>query len=361
MTSSIAIQKVTESRSAAFDFKQFEFGYTATDHMLIIRFQNGKWSNPFVGPFQPLQLSPMAACLHYGQLVFEGMKAYRLQNGNINVFRLKKHGQRLNKSLERMCMPEIPEQLFRESVHAFVETEQDWVSSLPGNTLYLRPLVIATQPRLGVKVSEEYSFILMGTPMSAYYAGNIKVKVETNYVRAVEGGAGFAKHAGNYGAAFYPTQLAREQGFDQVIWTDGKYNRYIEESGTMNVIFIIDGVVVTPPTSGTILDGVTRDSLLTLARDAGIPVEERPISIEELEVAFQSGKRIEAFGVGTAAVITPMELIDINGKSYYPNVSETALLYQLKKKLNDIRTGLATDTYDWNYVIPVKNDASGHL
>ena len=354
MPLSVKINKVTKTRSATFDFKQIEFGHTATDHMLVAHYRNRKWEQPKIEPFRALQLSPMAAGLHYGQLVFEGMKAYRLPSGDINVFRLQKHGERFNQSLQRMCMPSIPASFFRQCIHAFVATEQDWVSSIPGNTLYLRPFVIATEPRLGVKVAEEYSFILIAAPMSAYYAGNIKVKVETQFVRAAEGGAGYAKHAGNYGAAFYPTQQAMAEGFGQVIWTDAKEHRFIEESGTMNVIFIIDGIVVTPPVSGTILDGITRDSLLTLAKKAGIPVEERPISLQELEEAFERGKKIEAYGVGTAAVVTPMELISINGKQYFPDLSDTAL-QQLRKELNDIRTGQVPDPYGWNDIIGINH------
>ena len=349
----IAVHKVTQSHAATFDFNGYAFGNTATDHMLTAHFRKGRWEPPIIEPLQPLHLSPLAACLHYGQMVFEGMKAYRLRKDAISIFRLEKHGLRLNKSLQRMCMPEIPEQLFRESIHAFVETEQAWVPDLPGTTLYLRPFVLASQPRLGVQVAEEYRFVLVGAPMSAYYTGALKVKVETEYVRAVEGGAGYAKCAGNYGAALYPTQLAKAEGYDQVIWTDAKHHKFIEESGTMNVLFFIDGTVITPPLSGTILDGVTRESLLTLARDGGIPVEERPISIQELEAAFQSGKKIEAFGVGTAAVLTPMELIAINGKHYYPDVSHTSPICQLKKQLNAIRTGQERDAYGWNYIIEV--------
>jgi branched-chain amino acid aminotransferase len=227
------------------------------------------------------------------------------------------------------------------------------VPDRPDASLYLRPFVIATEPRLGVKVSDEYTFGIVAMPMANYYDTNLKVKVETEFVRAVEGGTGAAKCGGNYGAAFYPTQKAKEQGFDQVLWTDGKHNEYIEESGTMNVVFIIDGALITPPLSGSILDGITRDSIITLAKDAGIKIEERKISYKELEAAFQSGKKIEAFGVGTAAVISPIEMIGINENKYYPDVSEHAILYRLKAQLQNIRKGVDKDKYSWNYIIRI--------
>jgi branched-chain amino acid aminotransferase len=343
---------VAQSRCSEFDFRHIEFGTRATDHMLVAKYSHGAWSAPTIQPFQPLSLNPMAACLHYGQTVFEGLKAYRMATGDINIFRLQQHGVRLNRSLERMCMPPLPEDYFRAAVHAFVACEQDWVSELPGNSLYLRPFVIATEARLGVKAASEYLFVLIGAPMAAYYSKNLKVKVETQYVRAVEGGAGFAKNGGNYGAALYPTQLAHEEGYDQVLWTDGKQHLYLEESGTMNVMFVIDGVLQTPPLSGTILNGVTRDSLLTLAQADGMIIDERPISYEELEEAFKTGKKVEAFGVGTAAVIAPIELISIHGRHYHPEVSETAVFYKLKKSLEAIRTGQADDRFGWNYIIP---------
>lgn len=351
VTTSIPIIRTEHSRLAEFDFENIVFGTNPTDHIFLAEFRNGEWGNPRIEPFRDLTLSPMALCLHYGQTVFEGFKAYKLADGNISIFRPYKHHSRLNKSLDRMCMPPIPEELFMDAVHSLVALEQGWVPDRPDASLYLRPFVIATEPRLGVKVSDEYLFGIIAMPMANYYDTNLKVKVETEFVRAVEGGTGAAKCGGNYGAAFYPTQKAKEQGFDQVLWTDGKHNEYIEESGTMNVVFIIDGSLITPPLSGSILDGVTRDSILTLAKDAGIKIEERKISYKELEDAFRSGKKIEAFGVGTAAVISPIEMIGIHGKEYYPDVSEHAVLYQLKTLLQDIRKGVAEDKYSWNYII----------
>lgn len=351
MEANIKITRTANSRLQTFDFNKIDYGLVATDHMFKVVFKEGLWRNPVIVPFQDVNLNPMALCLHYGQTVFEGMKAFRLADGNINIFRIRKHHSRMNKSLSRMCMPEIPESLFIEALKSLVELDQDWVSDIAGTALYLRPFVIATEARLGLKVSNDYCFLLVCTPSGSYYEGNIKVKVETEFVRAVAGGAGFAKNGGNYGAALLPTQLARKQGFDQVLWTDGKENKYIEESGTMNVIFLIDNIMVTPALSGTILDGVTRDSIITLAKDANIKVEERNISYTELEEAFKSGKKVEAFGTGTAVSMAPIEMIQICGNIYYPDVSQSATFFELSKRLNEIRTGVAEDKFGWNFIV----------
>lgn len=349
--STIPITYTTNSQLNKFDPNNIVFGKNPTDHIFLTTYKDGTWNNPRIEPFHDLTLNPLALCLHYGQTIFEGFKAYKLSDGKVNIFRPKKHLQRMNKSLERMSMPAIPEELFIQAVHTLVDLERNWVPDREGSSLYIRPFVIATEPRLGVKVSDEYLFMIVCMPMGSYYSSNLKVKVETEFVRAVEGGTGFAKCGGNYGGAFYPTQKANEQGFDQVLWTDGIHHEYIEESGTMNVMFAIDNVLITPALSSAILDGVTRDSILTLAKDAGIKVEERKISYKELEEAFKTGGNVEAFGVGTAAVISPIELIDINGKKYMPNVNENALLFKLKKQLQDIRKGLTEDKYSWNYML----------
>jgi len=356
-TTSIAVTKTKDSKLSDFDFENIVFGTDPTDHIFWADYRNGAWTQARIEPYGNITLSPIALCLHYGQTVFEGFKAYRQADGNINIFRPYKHHSRLNRSLERMCMPPVPEALFMEAVHELVSLEHQWIPDRADASLYLRPFVIATEPRLGVKVSDEYMFGIVCMPMANYYSANLKVKVETDFVRAVEGGTGAAKCGGNYGAAFYPTQKAKEQGFDQVLWTDGKHNEYIEESGTMNIMFIIEDVLVTPPLSGSILDGITRDSLITLARDKGIAVQERKISYKELETAFKSGARVEAFGVGTAAVISPIEMIGIQGASYYPDVSSDAVLYRLKAKLQNIRRGLEADVHSWNYIIDMKNDS----
>ena len=279
------------------------------------------------------------------------MKAFVMADGRINIFRMDKHYDRFTKSLERMCMPAVPQKLFNDAMHQLVQLDADWVPKEADGSLYIRPFMIATEERIGVKVAEEYLFMIVCSPAFQYYAQPLKVKVETNFIRAAAGGTGNAKCGGNYGGAFYPTQLAREAGYDQVLWTDSVHNEFIEESGTMNAMFFIDNVLVTPELSGTILDGVTRDSLLAIARAKGITVEERQISYEELIRAFEAGKRVEAFGAGTAAVVAPIEIIAIGHKEYTCYIGKDAMMYQLQKDLFDIRKGAVPDTNKWNYVI----------
>ncbi len=333
------------------DTKSIPFGKIPTEHMFIAEYKDGKWHNPRITPFHNLVLSPMALCLHYGQTVFEGMKAFVMENGHINIFRINKHYDRFNKSLARMCMPTVPKNLFTEAMHQLVKIDSNWVPTDGDGSLYIRPFMIATEERIGVKISDEYLFMIVCSPTYAYYSSPLKVKIETHFVRAAEGGTGAAKCGGNYGGAYYPTQLAKEEGFDQVLWTDSKNHEFIEESGTMNAMFFIDNVLVTPPLSGSILDGVTRDSILSIARERGMKVEERPISIKELKRAFEVGKRIEAFGAGTAAVVAPIESISIDGHAYKCYLGDDAIMYQLKQQLYDIRKGNTPDTHNWNYIV----------
>ena len=349
MEHTISINSQTERKVT--DTKSLPFGKIPTEHMFIAEFRNGEWQDARVVPFHDLTLSPLALCLHYGQTVFEGMKAFMMADGHINVFRVDKHYERFMKSLQRMCMPAVPQKLFTDAVHQLVMLDSDWVPKEADGSLYIRPFMIATEDRIGVKVSDEYLFMVVCSPAFQYYAKPLKVKVETNFVRAADGGTGNAKCGGNYGGAFYPTQLAREAGYDQVLWTDSAHNEFIEESGTMNAMFFIENVLVTPQLSGTILDGVTRDSLLTIAREKGMIVEERQISYNELIDAFENGKRVEAFGAGTAAVVAPIEIIAIGHKEYKCYIEPDAMMYKLQKALFDIRKGITADTYNWNYVI----------
>jgi len=339
------------SRAAAFDFDNFTFGQTPTDHMLTAQYHNGRWEPYAIQPFGNLSLSPFALGLHYGQTVFEGLKAYRMADGRINIFRPERHFGRINHSLRRMCMPELPEALFIDGLKALIRKESDWIPARPEIALYIRPFVVATEARLGVKVSDDYTFAIVCTPIGKYYARPLKVKVETRYVRAAEGGVGSAKCGGNYGGAFYPARLAMEEGFDQVIWTDSRHNEYIEESGTMNIVFQIGDRLVTPALSSSILDGVTRDSLLCLARDHGIVTEERKISYHELQEAIEAGEKVQAFGVGTAAVVTTIASIHIAGRDYQLANDPGALIYTLQKQLEAIRTGNAPDKHGWNCVL----------
>jgi branched-chain amino acid aminotransferase len=348
----IPVRKVTYSRIHEVDFDNLEFGKYVSDHMLICDYSNGEWGRAQIVPFANLSLSPSTLALHYGQTVFEGMKAFRMDDGRVNIFRIGRHYDRFARSLERMCMAVPPKDIFTEGLIRLVELDKSWVPRKHGAALYLRPFVYASEARFGVKVSDQYRFIIFTGPVAEAFTKPIKVKVETEFVRAAKGGTGFAKCGGNYGGAYYPTQAARRQGYDQVLWTDAKENRFIEESGMMNAMFVIDDVLVTPPLSDSILDGITRDSLLTLANDLGYKTVERPVSVEELEVAFRNKTITEAFGAGTAAVVAPIQTIHINGIDFYlPEYSHENLLFRIKHKLERIRSGKDEDVYGWNYVL----------
>ncbi|MBI2729698.1 MAG: branched-chain amino acid aminotransferase [Sphingobacteriales bacterium] len=349
LTQDIIVRKVRKSRISEVDFSKLEFGKYTSDHMLVCDYYDGEWQTPQLVPFANLSLSPTTLALHYGQSVFEGMKAFRMKDGAINIFRTEKHYERLVKSLERMCMQVPPKEVFMEGLMELVKLDNAWVPGEAGASLYIRPFVFASEAKYGVKVADEYRFIIFSGPVGTYYAKPLRVKVEREFIRAAKGGTGYAKCAGNYGGAFYPTQLARENGFDQVLWTDARENKYIEESGTMNVMFVIDGKLITPALSDSILDGVTRDSLIQLAKERGVEVEERRISTDELESAFRNNLITEAFGAGTAAVVAPINLIHIDGVDYkLPFYTVNSLMNQLKQQLEDIRTGRVADVHGWN-------------
>ena len=333
------------------DTKTIPFGKVPTEHMFIAEYKDGAWHNARITPFQDLVLSPMALCLHYGQTVFEGMKAFMMDDGRINIFRMDKHYDRFCKSLARMCMPAVPKNLFTEAMHQLVQLDASWVPKEDDGALYIRPFMIATEERIGVKIADEYLFMIVCAQAYQYYAEPLNVKVETKYARAADGGTGEAKCGGNYGGAFYPTQLAKEEGFDQVLWTDAKSHLFIEESGTMNAMFYVDGKLLTPALTGSILDGVTRNSLIAIAHDKHITIEERPVSIAELKAAFEAGKRVEAFGAGTAAVIAPIKAITIEGRKYDCYTGADAMMYELKNELYNLRKGITADTHNWNYIL----------
>ncbi len=352
LTTEIRIRKISHSRIQEVDFDHLEFGKHISDHMLICDYYDDDWHEPEIIPFANLSLSPATLAFHYGQTVFEGMKAFHMQNGRINIFRIEKHYDRFTRSLERMCMAIPPKEIFTLGLMKLVELDKQWIPHREDCALYLRPFVIATEKSLGVKVSSQYRFIVFTSPVPSVYAKPIKLKIETEYIRAAHGGTGFTKCGGNYGGAFYPTHLAKQQGYDQVLWTDAAENKFIEESGMMNIMFVIGDALITPPLSDTILDGVTRDSLLILARDLDIRVEERPIGVDELENSFRDNKISEAFGVGTAAVIAPVKTININGHDFQlPGYSHENVSGKLKQKLERIRTGREEDVHNWNCIV----------
>lgn len=348
----IKVRRTNHSKIHEVDFNRLEFGKYISDHMLVCDYDHGEWLQPQIVPFANLSLSPSALALHYGQTVFEGMKAFRMKDGRINIFRIERHYERFARSLARMCMAIPPKEIFIEGLLKLVEIDNAWVPGKSGAALYLRPFMYASEAKFGIKAAEQYRFIIFTGPVPELYANPIKVKVETHYTRAAKGGTGFAKCGGNYGGALYPTQLARQQGYDQVLWTTGDEDPFIEESGSMNIMFVINDTLVTPPISDSILDGITRDSLLVLARGLGYKVEERPVSVAELEKAFRENRITEAFGVGTAAVVAPIQTIHIGEIDFQlPAYGHENIFNKLKLKLEQIRTGADTDLHEWNYIL----------
>jgi branched-chain amino acid aminotransferase len=352
LTAPIHVERVAKSRLSTIDFNNLGFGNHISDHMLVVDYSDGQWQEPKIMPYGDMQLSPAMLALHYGQSVFEGMKAFKNDKGAITIFRPQRHYKRLLKSMERMCMPAISEELFMDSLKALIEVDADWVPTTEGSSLYLRPFVFADEAKLGVKIADHYKFMIITSPVGPYFAKPVRLKVEEEFVRAAEGGTGFAKCAGNYGGAFYPTMLAQKQGFDQVLWTDAKEHKYIDESGAMNVMFVLNGKLVTPKLSTSLLDGVTRDSILALAQSLGMEKEERRISVAEIEEAFKNKTLAEAFGVGTAAVVSQIASINIHGTDYtLPAVDEKSFQLRVKKRLNEIRMGVSPDVHGWNYLV----------
>jgi branched-chain amino acid aminotransferase len=347
-TLTIRTQRTTASRLQHLDTDTLEFGKIFADHMFAVDYRDGEWQTPQIVPYGDMAVSPANSALHYGQAIFEGMKAYKNADGQIALFRPTDNLQRLNASAERMCMPTIPEELFMQGLTQLIRLDADWVPNTPGSALYIRPFMFATDGFIGVRPSDSYRFMIFTCPVGLYYNKPLRVRFEEKYVRSAEGGAGYAKNAGNYGAAMYPTKLAQQEGYNQLIWTDSSEHRYVEESGTMNAIFIIDGKVVTPALSTSILDGITRRSILQLARDWGMTVEERKVSATEIMAAQANGTLQEAFGVGTAATIAPISVIGYQGHDYeLPTPGPGSFSQRMGAALSDIRTGAAPDAHGW--------------
>ncbi|GAB2768601.1 branched-chain amino acid aminotransferase [Hymenobacter luteus] len=347
-TLTIPTQRTTASRLAEVDFDQLDFGRTFSDHMLVVDYHNGEWQEPQIVPYADMPVSPANSALHYGQAIFEGMKAYKNQQGEIFIFRPYDNLHRLNLSAERMCMPAVPEELFMQGLSQLIRLDAEWVPNFPGSALYIRPFMFATDGMLGVRPSDSYRFMIITCPVGLYYNKPLRVRFEEKYVRSAEGGAGFAKNAGNYGAAMYPTKLAQQEGYNQLIWTDASEHKYVEESGTMNAVFVIDNRIVTPALSTSILDGITRRSVLQLARDWGMPVEERKVSALEILEAQANGTLQEAFGVGTAATIAPIAVIGYQGQDYpLPTPAADAFSHRVSAALAAIRSGDAPDVHEW--------------
>jgi branched-chain amino acid aminotransferase len=347
-TLSIDITRTRQSRITEVDFANIPFGRVFSDHMFVADYDGTAWTNLRILPYQPLQLSPANSALHYGQSVFEGMKAYKNKEGEVVIFRPLDNFNRLNRSAERMCMPPLSEEVFMSGLSELLKLDSQWVPEGENTALYIRPFIFATDDYIGIRPSDTYTFMIFTCPVGAYYSEPVRVRIETHYSRATEGGTGAAKAAGNYAASLYPARQAQKKGYHQLVWTDSKTHEYIEESGTMNIMFIIDEKLITTPLSDTILAGITRNSVLTLAREWGYPVEERRISVKEVIAAAKEGRLQEAFGTGTAATIAQIIQIGHQEQDYMlPPVAERAFSNRVFTALNDIKSGTAEDRWGW--------------
>jgi branched-chain amino acid aminotransferase len=348
-TLDIRVKKVEESRIHEIDPLNINFGKNYSDHMLIAYYEDGAWKQPEIVPFADLHFSPATTFLHYGQAIFEGVKAYMDPNGNPIIFRPYDNWQRMNRSAERMAMPDVPKEIFIDGMRKLIDMDRKWVPQGEDTSLYIRPFMLAVDEFIGVRPAEKFMFIIITSPAGPYYNHPVSIYVQDKYVRAFPGGIGFTKAAGNYGMSMYPTQQIKKMGYDQILWTDGFEHKYVQEIGTMNVFFVIGDTVVTPDvTEDIILEGVTRDSVLTLLREKGVKVEERKLSIDEIEAAHKAGTLKEAFGTGTAASIAPIYALTYHDdKMILPPVENWDICNWLKKELADIRYGRKQDTHDW--------------
>ena len=346
-TLEIDIVKASSSKIDSIDFENIAFGNIFTDHMLICDFKEGAWQKPVIKPYEPFLIDPSAKVFHYGQAIFEGMKAYKDENDAVWLFRPEENFIRFNKSAVRMAMPEVPSTIFIEGLKSILEIEKAWVKKGLGNTLYIRPFMIAIGSGVIAQPSTQYRFMIILSPARAYYSGEVKVIIAEHYSRAANGGIGAAKAAGNYSAQFYPTKLANEKGFQQIIWTDDATHTKLEEAGTMNVFFRINDTLYTAPTSERILDGVTRKSLIELAKREGIKVEVRSVLVDELIEAAKNGNLKEIFGAGTAAVVSPIVAFSYKDTEYQLPKIDDSFASQLKDKLTKIQYKLAEDTFGW--------------
>ncbi len=347
----IRIEKAKESKINQVDFDNLVFGSVYTDHMFVMDFKNNEWQTPRIIPYQAFSYEPAAKVFHYGQAIFEGMKAYRSKDGEVYLFRPEKNIARMNRSAERLAMPPIPEDIFLEALKTLVSLDKAWVPSKFGMALYIRPVYIATENQISAAPSTEYRFMIILSPAGQYYSGDVKVKIEKRYSRACNGGIGYAKAAGNYAAQFMPTNKALEEGYQQIIWTDSCEHKYLEEAGTMNMFFRINDTLLTAPTNERILDGVTRDSIIQLAKDNGLDVQVRPVEVKEVTEAAKTGALKEIFGTGTAATVLPIVGLGYEGDYFELPKLENPYSLLLKEMLMNIQYGLAPDTYGW--MVPV--------
>lgn len=353
MSSRIHVQRTQKSRLPELDFNNIPFGKVFSDHMFVADYRDGEWTDFRIVPFGPFSMHPASAVLHYSQTVFEGMKASKSKDGVPMLLRPEMHAKRINNSARRMMMPEFPEDMFVQALHQLIALDADWIPPQEGSAMYVRPFMFATDEFIGVRPSQTYRFIIFTCPVGPYYSKPVKLQIEQHYVRAVPGGTGEAKAGGNYGGSLRPAYEAQQRGFDQVVWMGGPEMKEIQEVGTMNIFFVVDGTVLTPETDGAILKGITRDSILTILKDKGIPTEVRKIKIDEIAQAYRDGKLQEVFGAGTAAVIAHVESVQYEDLTMeLPPVEERKIGAMLKDHIDGLRSGRIADEHDW--IVPVK-------
>ncbi len=342
------ITKAERSKLNDINLENIPFGKYFTDHMLEVDYEDGEWKTLEIKPYQPLLMAPSLAAIHYGQAIFEGIKAYKNSAGEAQIFRPLDNFKRFNISASRMQMPEVPEEIFMEGMKMLIKLDSKWIPSQQDHSLYIRPFMFSSDEMIGVKPSENYKFMIILSPTGPYYAAPMRIYVEEEYVRAVPGGVGYAKAAGNYGAAMLATAEAKKKGYDQVLWTDAIEHKYVQECGTMNVFFIIGNTAITPDLDqGTILAGVTRDSVLTLLKEMGLTVEERALNIDEVIEAHKAGNLKEVFGTGTAATISLIKELRYKDYVMHFDVENWSVGPEIKSRLNDIRYGKREDTHNW--------------
>ncbi len=351
LTSMIDIQRSPKSKINDINFDSLVFGQVFSDHMMECDYKDGAWQTPKIKPYGPLSLEPSARVFHYGQAVFEGMKAYKDKDDRIWLFRPDENFNRINRSSKRLAIPEFPKEYFFNALEELLKLDKDWIKKGFGNSLYIRPFVIATEAGVSASAAKEYKFLIICSPAQAYYSGEVRVKFSEKFSRAADGGVGFAKAAGNYGAQFYPTNLAKEEGYQQIIWTDANTHNYLEEAGTMNIFFRIGDKLLTAPTSDRILDGVTRKSVLTLAEEFNIDTEVRQVSVKEIIEAAEKGELKEMFGSGTATVINPISGFGYQDQKFELPKLEDSYAKFFKDKLMKIQYNETEDKFGWRYEV----------
>lgn len=347
-TESFKITKTNNSKLDSIDMNNLPFGKNFTDHMLEVNYENGEWGEVEIKPYQPLTIDPSCAALHYGQAIFEGIKAFRNESGEVCIFRPENNFRRFNISAERMEMPTIPEEIFIEGMKQLVKLDEKWIPQKHDYSLYIRPFMFNADELIGVKPGRKYKFMIILSPTGPYYSAPMRIYAEEKYVRASPGGVGFAKTAGNYAAAMFPTAEANRKGYDQVLWMDAVEHKYVQECGTMNVFFIIGNKAITPGIDeGTILEGVTRDSVIQLLKEAGLQVEERRLGIDEIMEEYKKGNLLEVFGTGTAATISP--IMELRYKDFVMkfDIEKWKVAPGVKRRMSDIKEGKVEDIYGW--------------